>query len=171
MSVYSRSAVYDVINYLWENLKESKVLDPTDYYLDDFESSIVPIIPIQDQPELANHLNNKPYIIYDFIGYPQTNDEIFINEEAVMFTIFCPNFSKVMEIVRVFNESFRGKDEAAKKLQLADTTSGDFFFYSTRIDGIDISGQASKESGRITGEVTVCYKYGEPLDWSGNYLV
>lgn len=171
MSIYKKSPAYDVINYLWAKLQEAQVLDATDYYLDDFEDNIVPIIPVQDQPELANYLNNKPYIVYDFIGYAQTDDDFFINEEAVMFTIFCPNFSKIMEIVRVINETFRGKDQSAKKLQAASTTSGSFFFYSTRIDGIDISKEASTESGRVTGEICVCYRFGELMDNSGKYTV
>lgn len=170
MSIYKKSPAYDVINYLWAKLQESQVLDATDYYLDDFEDNIVPIIPVQDQPELANYLKNKAYIVYDFIGYPQTDDDFFVNEEAIMFTIFCPNFSKIMEIVRVFNECFRGKDEAAKKLQAAPTTTGTFFFYSTRIDGVDISGQAHKESGRISGEICVCYRFGEIMNKSGFYV-
>ena len=169
LSIYEKSPAFDVINYLWKKLQDSSVMDASDYYLDAFETNIIPIIPIQEQPEIANYLNDKPYMTYDFIGYAQDDEQFFVNEEALMFTIYSPSMAKIMQIVRVFNETFRGYDESARKLQNAPTTSGDFFFYYTRLDGITISGETSRESGRITAEICVCYKYGEPMDYSGEY--
>jgi len=77
---YKRLPVFDVISYFWNELKDAEVLDATDYYVDDFEAEIIPIIPVQDLPQMRNYLGNKTYIVYNVTSYPVKDGNFFIKD-------------------------------------------------------------------------------------------
>jgi hypothetical protein len=170
MSQYTRSAAYDVVNYAWNSLVEAGVLDPSDYYVEEIGTTMIPITPVQEPPEFANILGDKPYIVYTYVLKPNFDDNIFLAEETLIFTIFCPDPGKIMAVMRVFSEAFRAKDEAAKRLQDSPDTSGKYYFNWTSIDGMEMSGESDSESGRVTGEVIVCYSFSENMNFDGTLV-
>ena len=63
-------AVYDANKYLWSKLISSGVVTAAQYHAPDLGITIIPIIPIQEVPELANHLDDKAYLVYDLTTGP-----------------------------------------------------------------------------------------------------
>lgn len=167
---YKRTAAYDVINYLWARLTATGVLDETDYFIEEFGTEVVPIIPVQNQPEFANILGELPYLVYEYILKPSFTDNIFTAEESLIFTIYCPDQGRIMEIFRVISEAFRALDESAKRLQASPTTSGKYFFNWTTVDGFELSGESDSESGRGTGEAVITYSFGELMNYDGTLI-
>ena len=95
---YNRLPAYDVIAYLWNELKDTEILDPTDYYVDDFEAELIPIVPVQDLPQMRNYLGDKAYLVYEVLSLPVKDGNWFIKQEQILFTVYSPSFNKLVEI-------------------------------------------------------------------------
>jgi hypothetical protein len=65
---YKIDAMFELRKFLWTQLKLTGLFDPDDYYSDNLGSEIVPIIPVQQLPEMDQFLNGKKHIVYDKIG-------------------------------------------------------------------------------------------------------
>ena len=65
---FKLDAMLEIRKFLWAELLEAKIFDEDDYYSDNIGSAIVPIIPVQQSPEMNQFLSGKKHIIYDKIG-------------------------------------------------------------------------------------------------------
>ena len=51
---YRLDAMFEIRKYLWEKLRDANIFDPDDYYSDNLNETIVPILPIQ-QASIPDH--------------------------------------------------------------------------------------------------------------------
>ena len=84
---YNIDAMYEIRKHLWQELILNKLVDPNSYYSDNLGESIIPIIPVQQAPEMSQFLSGKTHIVYDKIG--STYEENWmICCEKISFTIY-----------------------------------------------------------------------------------
>lgn len=165
---YKRLPVFDVISYFWNELKDAEVLDATDYYVDDFEAEIIPIIPVQDLPQMRNYLGNKTYIVYNVTSYPVRDGNFFIKQEEVLFTVFSPSFSKMVEVCALAEDALNRLADTGNDITIFNNSEFTFHCFETVYD---ISGETDSEGGRMTADITVTYEYTRDLAQSGRYLI
>ena len=65
---YKADAILDIRKFLWSELKTSNIFDQDAYWSDNLNENVVPIIPVQQAPELNHFLSGKKHIVYDKVG-------------------------------------------------------------------------------------------------------
>ena len=168
MSSYSRLPVFDVIAYFWQELQNAQILDSTDYYVDDFEAELIPIVPVQDLPQLRNYLGDKTYLVYQFISLPIKDGNWFIKQEQIVFTVFSPSFNKLVEICSLADDALNRLAETGNDITKLLNSEFTFHCFETEYD---ISGPTDTDGGRMTADLTVTYEYTRDLAQSRRYLI
>jgi hypothetical protein len=171
-SKYDYAAVYDVNKYLWSRITSAGVLATSSYTLPDLGITIVPIVPVQEVPELSNHLDSNPYIVYDVMttkNSVSSEDAWWHERDEVTYAIYAPSTAKLNEIVNCIKDSFRQMDQSAARIQLTAGISNKFWFHTTDIEWTENSKGGKDESGRLVAEVQVCYNYSRKSDSTGQY--
>lgn len=159
---FAYAAVYDVNKYLWGKLVSGGVLSASDYSTTDFGIAIVPIVPAQEIPELANHFDNKAYLVYDVMTVTSdagNNDEWWLTKDEVTYGIYCPDYAKVTEIANCITDAMVKQDESARAIRLTAGISGKFYFHNCDVPWVDIQKGPKQEAGRFTGTIQVTYNY------------
>jgi hypothetical protein len=167
---YNVDASQDIIKFIWGKLQAAGVMTASDYALAGAGITIIPFIPVQEQPELANQLAEKPYIVYTTSSVDGTNDtDWWRSRDSIQFMIYCPNVQKIIEIKNVMVDFLRRFDESAQAINKTAGLSGKYNYHCVYVMKTDISGEADDEFGRSTGEVIIDYTYVRYLDTSGNF--
>jgi hypothetical protein len=65
---YKLDAMIELRKYLWKELYTRNIFDEDDYWSDNLNENIVPIIPVQQSAEMNQFLSGKKHIVYDKIG-------------------------------------------------------------------------------------------------------
>ena len=73
--------------YLWKELYARNIFDEDDYWSDNLNENIVPIIPVQQAAEMNQFLSGKKHIVYDKIGMSY-EDNWLICCEQIMFNLY-----------------------------------------------------------------------------------
>lgn len=165
---YKQNARSIINAFLWEELKSSNISIEDQYRPDEFITTIVPIIPIQELPEFNNLMPDLPYIVYDYSvqGY---SDDWWICEEELIYTIIANKYSLVTEIMELMIDLFRRIDESGKDLQMFNTKKNILRFYTVSLISASSPEPVELEGGRVAGTVTISYKYSRYLDSNGRY--
>ena len=74
MPNYKLDAMFELRKYLWNKLKAANIFDANDYYSDNIKETMIPLIPIQQAPEMNQFLSGKKHIVYDKIGISYENN-------------------------------------------------------------------------------------------------
>jgi len=168
---YREDASYDIINYVWEQLKATSVLDPLDYHFDDYNIDVVPFAPVQENPEFANRLGSLPYMIYEVQSAPApSGSDWWRLRDQITLTIFATDFNDIVAIKNVIMDKLRRMDESARAVNGWVGVSGKYNFHCIEVFGTNMSGETESEAGRVTGEVVIAYDYVRYLDSTGSYL-
>ncbi len=56
---YKIDAMFELRKFLWKELKDSFIFNAYDYYSDNLGKEIIPIIPVQQSPEMDQFLMEK----------------------------------------------------------------------------------------------------------------
>ena len=112
---YKIDAIFELRKFLWNELKATKIFDANDYYSDNINMEIIPIIPVQQQPELNQFLSGKKHIVYDKIGLSY-EDIWLLACEKVLFTVYSTDVSDLYEIRNLMTDLFRRMDESARDI-------------------------------------------------------
>jgi hypothetical protein len=113
MSVdYKIDAIFELRKFLWQELLNTKIFDEDDYYSDNLGSTIIPIIPIQQAPELNQFLSGKKHIVYDKIGMSYEDIWLICNDK-ILFTVYSTDVSDIYEIRNLMTDLFRRMDDSA----------------------------------------------------------
>lgn len=169
MTIYKQNARSIINSFLWQELKNTEVLDENDYRPDNFTKTLIPIIPAQEVPEFNNLLPDQTYIIYDY-EINDYMDKWWICEEYMTYSIVGTKFGKVMEIIELMVDLFRRKDLAGKDLQTFNTNPSKIKFYSACLDSVSSPSPAEYEGGRIIGIVQITYKYSREVGSDGRFI-
>lgn len=166
INAYKRLAAFDVIAYLWQQLQDQGVLVPTDYYVDDFEAELIPIVPIQDLPQLRNYLGDKTYLVYEVINMPIKDGNWFIKQEQMLVTVYSPSFIKLVEACTLMEDALNRLADTGHDITKFMDTEFTFHCFETEYS---INGSTDSEGGRMSADLTVTYEYTRDLDNSGRY--
>lgn len=169
MADYTKNARALINSFLWNELVSNYILDPDDYRPDEFTKSIVPIVPIQEIPEMNNLISNKPYIVYDYdvIG---NEDMWWISQERMIYTIISNSVSEVSRLSEFLVDLFRRKDLSGKDMQSYNTESEIIKFYSICLESVSSPEPFDVESGRMAGTVEITYKYSREVSDNGRFI-
>jgi hypothetical protein len=82
-------------NTLWKKLKVEEIyLMRMTTESDNLNENIIPVIPVQQAPEMNQFLSGKKHIVYDKIGMSY-EDNWLICCEQILFTIYSTDISDI----------------------------------------------------------------------------
>lgn len=166
------SATHILRLYLWDKLKtymgDSWKPIPTG----GGKISAIPIIPVQEQPEVQTSEN--PYIVYAY-DVAVTTDLWQLQNETSMFTIYSQSPATIASTTRLMQRLFNKWDESAQDVNrwirsedgLGKFSIGDseydqwidevknFKFRFIRVAGVLGTDPATQEAGRLNSSITI----------------
>lgn len=169
MTDYKADIMLDLRKYLWNELKANDIFTPTDYYSDNIGQEIVPIIPIQQSPEMNQFLSGKKHIVYDKIGLSY-EDNWAICCEQILFTIYSTDVSEINEIRNLMTDLFRRMDDSARDANAYSGISNKFKFFSIFVADISPTAPSEELVGFLSTDVILEVKYARHLDSTGRFL-
>ena len=169
MANYKLDAMFELRKYLWTKLKSNSIFDANDYYADNLKEALIPIIPVQQAPEMNQFLSGKKHIVYDKIGLSY-EDNWLICCEQILFTIYSTDFSEINEIRNFMTDQFRRMDESARDINKWSGLSDKFKFHSIFVADISPTAPSEELQGFFSAEVILEIKYSRILDGVGRFL-
>jgi hypothetical protein len=167
MTDYSIDAMYEVRKHLWSQLVLNNIIDPNDYYSDNLGETIIPIIPVQQSPEMNQFLSGKTHIVYDKMG--STYEENWmICCEKISFTIYSVDFAEINIIRNMMIDVFRRMDESARDLNQSKSTSK-IIFHNTMILEMSPTEPSTELAGFLAADVILEVKYSRTVGPKGRF--
>jgi hypothetical protein len=164
---YKIDAMFELRKFLWAQLKLAGLFDPDDYYSDNLGSEIVPIIPVQQLPEMDQFLNGKKHIVYDKIGMSYEENWLICCEK-VLFTIYSTDITEIYEIRNLMTDLFRRMDESAKDVNSLKSTNK-LIFHSIHITETSPIDPSLELQGFLSSDVILEVKYSRVTDSLGRF--
>ena len=166
---YQLDAMIELRKFLWNELVDRRIFDEEDYWSDNLNENLIPIIPVQQSPEMNQFLSGKKHIVYDKIGTSYEDNWMICNEQ-ILFTIYSTNFSEINEIRNFMTDQFRRMDESARDINYWSGLSDKFKFHSVIVADISPTGPSEELQGFLTTDVILEIKYSRILDSNGRFL-
>jgi hypothetical protein len=166
---FKLDAMLEVRKFLWSKLLDAKIFDEDDYYSDNVGSAIVPIIPVQQSPEMNQFLSGKKHMIYDKIGLSY-EDNWLICCEQILFTVYSTDVSEINEIRNFMTDLFRRMDESAKDINQFGPLNNKFKFHSIFIADISPTEPSEEIQGFLSTDIILEVKYSRITDSVGRFL-
>jgi hypothetical protein len=166
---YRLDAMLELRKYLWQKLKDADIFTASDYYSDSIGDEIVPIIPVQQSPELNHFLSGKKHIVYDKIGMSY-EDLWAICCEQVLFTVYSTDINDINEIRNFMTDLFRRVDESARDVNNWTNLSDKFQFYSIFIADISPAAPSEELQGFLSTDIVLEIKYSRLSDSNGRFI-
>jgi hypothetical protein len=164
---YSIDAMYEIRRHLWAELLEHKIFIERDYYNDSLGKEILPIIPVQQSPELNQFLSGKTHIVYDKVGMSYDENWMICNER-MLFTIYSTDYSELNTIRNLMIDVFRRMDDSARDLNNSRGTDK-LKFHSTVILEISPTEPSNELQGFLASDVIIEVKYSRIVDGVGRF--
>ena len=166
---YKLDASIEIRKYLWQKLLDANIFLEEDYYSDNIGETIVPILPVQQSPEMNQFLNGKKHIVYDKIGISY-EDNWMVCIEQFLFTIYATDVTEINEIRNFMIDEFRRMDETARDINRWANLSNKFKFHSVYINDISPTAPSEELQGFYATDVILEVKYSRILDNVGRFL-
>jgi len=159
-SKYARSAVAEILDYLWWQLQVEGIFNPADYFIGEYSLGLVPIVPVQDQPELANQLGSLPYIVWDHYTTPtNARTEWWRRRGEIHLNVYSPDVSEIISIGEFLEDKFKKMDESARDINDFIGPQNPFIFHCVEFMSFETYRPAKSEGGRTVGEAIISYEY------------
>lgn len=165
---YKHDVMYDLRAHLWSELKVAGLFNASDYYSDNLGEELVPIIPVQQLPEMNQFLNGKKHIVYDKIGLSYEENWVICCEQ-ILFTIYSTDLSDISQIRNMMTDVYRRMDESANDLNRNMVLSEKFKFYSIFIADISPTTPSEELAGFFSSDVILEVKYARNVDSQGRF--
>ena len=166
---YKLDAMIELRKYFWQKLKDANIFTASDYYSDNVGQEIVPLIPVQQSPELNQFLSGKKHIVYDKIGISYEDLWAICNEQ-ILFTIYSTDVSEINEIRNFMLDLFRRVDESARDVNHWSGVSDKFQFYSIFISDMSPIAPSEELQGFLSADVILEIKYARSSDSNGRFI-
>jgi hypothetical protein len=166
---YKLDAMIELRKFLWNELKTRNIFDEDDYWSDNLNENIIPIVPVQQTAEMNQFLSGKKHIVYDKIGLSY-EDNWMICCEQILFTIYSTDFSEINEIRNFMTDQFRRMDDSARDVNYWSGLSDKFKFFSIFVADISPTAPSEELQGFFSAEVILEIKYSRILDGQGRFL-
>jgi hypothetical protein len=164
---YKIDAMFELRKFLWTQLKLSGLFDQEDYYSDNLGSEIIPIIPVQQLPEMDQFLSGKKHIVYDKIGLSYEENWLICCEK-VLFTIYSTDITEIYEVRNLMTDLFRRMDESAKDVNSLKTTNKLIFHNVMIVETTPIEPSLELQ-GFLSTDVILEVKYSRVTDGLGRF--
>ena len=164
---YKADAMLEVRKYLWESLATIGIFDEDDYYSDNIGTAIVPIIPVQQQPELNQFLSGKKHIVYDKVGMSYEENWVICCEQ-ILFTIYSTDVSEINSIRNLMIDAFRRMDQSAKDVNASKSTPL-LIFFNIMVAEISPTEPSQELQGFMSTDVILEVKYARDVDSEGRF--
>ena len=155
--------------FLWNELKTRNIFDDEDYWSDNLNENIIPIVPVQQTAEMNQFLSGKKHIVYDKIGMSY-EDNWMVCCEQILFTIYSTDFSEINEIRNFMTDQFRRMDESARDINKWSGLSDKFKFHSIYLADISPTAPSEELQGFFSTDVILEIKYSRIVDGVGRFL-
>lgn len=169
MADYSLDAMLELRKFIWSDLQTLGMFDINDYWSDNLNTYIVPIIPVQQTPEMNQFLSGKKHIVYDKIGIAY-DDTWLICTEQVLFTIYSTQISDINMIRNYMIDMFRRMDESAQDINAWENLSSLFKFHTIYVADISATEPSKELQGFFAADVILEIKYSRVTDGSGRFI-
>jgi len=166
---YKLDAMLELRKFLWNELKTRNIFDDEDYWSDNLNENIIPIVPVQQTAEMNQFLSGKKHIVYDKIGMSY-EDNWMVCCEQILFTIYSTDFSEINEIRNFMTDQFRRMDESARDINYWSGLSDKFKFHSIFVADISPTAPSEELQGFFSTDVILEIKYSRILDGQGRFL-
>jgi len=166
---YKLDAMLELRKFLWNELKTRNIFDEEDYWSDNLNENIIPIVPVQQTAEMNQFLSGKKHIVYDKIGMSY-EDNWMICCEQILFTIYSTDFSEINEIRNFMTDQFRRMDDSARDINYWAGLSDKFKFLSVYLADISPTAPSEELQGFFATEVILEIKYARIVDGQGRFL-
>jgi hypothetical protein len=165
---YKLDAIIEIRKYLWENLKTVGIFNEDEYYSDAISNTIIPLIPVQQSPEMNQFLSGKKHIVYDKINLSYEDNWAICNEQF-LFTIYSTEIGDINEIRNFMMDLFRRMDESARDVRSWDGVSDKFKFHTIYIADISSTKPSEELKGFLSADVVLEVKYSRITDALGRF--
>ena len=166
---YKLDAMLELRKFLWNELKTRNIFDDEDYWSDNLNENIIPIVPVQQTAEMNQFLSGKKHMVYDKIGMSY-EDNWMICCEQILFTIYSTDFAEINEIRNYMTDQFRRMDESARDINYWSGLSDKFKFHSIFVADISPTAPSEELQGFFSTDVILEIKYSRILDGQGRFL-
>ena len=166
---YKLDAMLELRKFLWNELKTRNIFDDEDYWSDNLNENIIPIVPVQQTAEMNQFLSGKKHIVYDKIGMSY-EDNWMICCEQILLTIYSTDFAEINEIRNYMTDQFRRMDESARDINYWSGLSDKFKFHSIFVADISPTAPSEELQGFFSTDVILEIKYSRILDGQGRFL-
>jgi hypothetical protein len=167
MTNYGIDAMYEIRKHLWQELLSNNIIDQNAYYSDNLGESIIPIIPVQQAPEMNQFLSGKTHIVYDKIGSTY-EDNWLICCEKISFTIYSVDFAEINIIRNMMIDVFRRMDDSARDLNRSRSTDK-LIFHNTLILEMSPTEPSTELAGFLAADVILEVKYSRTVGQNGRF--
>jgi len=164
---YKIDAMFELRKFLWKELKATGIFNQRDYYSDNLGVEIIPIIPVQQSPEIDQFLNGKKHIVYDKIGLSY-EENWMICCEKILFTIYSTDITDIYETRNLMTDLFRRMDESAKDVNKNKETNK-LIFHSIHIVETSPIDPSTELKGFMSTDVILEVKYSRTTDSKGRF--
>jgi hypothetical protein len=166
MANYKLDAMLELRKYLWKELSTREIFDENDYWSDNLNENIIPIIPVQQAPELNQFMSGKKHIVYDKIGMSYDENWLICCEQ-ILFTVYSTSVADINEIRNYMTDEFRRMDESARDINRWTGLSDKFKFHSVYIADISPTAPSEELQGFFSSEIILEIKYSRDTDTNG----
>lgn len=166
---YNYDVMLDLRKHLWSQLKSNSLFQASDYYSDNLGEELIPIIPVQQQPEMNQFLSGKKHIVYDKIGMSYEDNWVICCEQ-ILFTIYSTDISEINQIRNLMTDLYRRMDESARDTNLYSGISQKFKFYSIFVADISPTAPSEELAGFLAADVILEVKYARHVGTGGRFL-
>lgn len=165
---YKIDSVFEIRKFLWNELKVNNIFDANDYYSDNIGLEIVPIIPVQQQPEMNQFLSGKKHIVYDKIGI--SYDDIWLLcTEKILFTVYSTEITDIYEIRNLMTDLFRRMDDSARDINSFKDESK-LKFHSINMLEISPVSPSEELQGFLSADIILEVKYSRITGPDGRFI-
>ncbi len=164
---YKIDAMFELRKFLWTQLKLTGMFNQNDYYSDNLGSEIIPIVPVQQLPEMDQFLNGKKHIVYDKIGLSYEENWLICCEK-VLFTIYSTDITEIYEIRNLMTDLFRRMDQSAKDVNSTKQTNK-LIFHSIFVMETSPIEPSMELQGFLSTDVILEVKYSRVTDAVGRF--
>lgn len=165
---YKLDAMLELRKFLWKRLTEVGVFDDDDYWSDNVAENLVPIIPVQQLPEMNQFLSGKKHIVYDKIGMSYDENWLVCCEQ-ILFSLYSTEVSDINEMRNFMTDEFRRMDESAKDVNKWNGLSNKFKFHSIYLADISPTAPSEELQGFFSADVILEIKYSRITDGQGRF--
>jgi len=165
---YKLDSANEMRKFLWREFEAEGIFEATDYYSDNIGETIIPIIPVQQQPELNQFLNGKKHIVYDKTNMTYESNWLVCTEK-MQFTLYAVDVADINEMRNFIIDLFRRMDESARDINNFMGNSSLIRFHTIYMSDISPIAPSEELQGFLSADVILEVKYSRDVDPSGRF--